>query len=279
MTNPTLSYCGSLVQKRDKDRFLCTLFADTNTREKLFSLLALYQEIARIPSLVNEPLAGMVRLQWWRDAIEGLYQGDPRNHEVIQSMHTHLDMDRFTRDRFESLLRYREDDLEDTPPENLESLLSYCQHTSSALFHLQLEALDIHDDNAHKAAQHMGTAWALSGILRALRFPTKRLMLPQDMLQAQQLSPEDVTRGKKLDNVKPIIQTLADKAEEELHNARRYKKHIPHEALAIFLPAIFAESYLRRIKKSGYDVFYTDLERHSFPLQLKLLLNAWCNTF
>jgi 15-cis-phytoene synthase len=64
-------YCERLVRESDKDRFLATLFAPAAHRPALFSLYAFGIEIAQVAARVKEPLAGEIRLQWWRDAVGG----------------------------------------------------------------------------------------------------------------------------------------------------------------------------------------------------------------
>ena len=64
-------YCERLVRESDKDRFLATLFVPAAQRPALFSLYAFDIEIAQVAARVTEPLAGEIRLQWWRDAVAG----------------------------------------------------------------------------------------------------------------------------------------------------------------------------------------------------------------
>lgn len=65
-------HCEELVRAQDKDHFLASLFAPADRRPYLFALYAFALEIARVKMLVKEPMAGMIRLQWWHEAIAGL---------------------------------------------------------------------------------------------------------------------------------------------------------------------------------------------------------------
>ncbi len=65
-------HCEVLVRTYDKDRYLAALFAPAGRRPSLFSLYAFDFEIARVKAAVREPMAGMIRLQWWTEAIGGL---------------------------------------------------------------------------------------------------------------------------------------------------------------------------------------------------------------
>jgi phytoene synthase len=60
----------------DPDRMLCTAFMPHPARERAFVLLAFHNELLRVlqptrSSAVAGSLAGMVRLQWWREVLEG----------------------------------------------------------------------------------------------------------------------------------------------------------------------------------------------------------------
>src|SRR5437868_6643528 len=81
-----LSPCGLLVKQEDYERYLCSLFAHTAARERIFALYAFGHEIAKIRELVSEPMVGMIRLQWWREAIEGIYSGSVRKHEIVEAL-------------------------------------------------------------------------------------------------------------------------------------------------------------------------------------------------
>ena len=74
-----LSACADLVQRGDPDRFLAVMAAPVALRGGLFTLYAFNLEIARAPWVAKEPLIARMRLQFWRDVVEG---EDSRAHEV-----------------------------------------------------------------------------------------------------------------------------------------------------------------------------------------------------
>lgn len=61
-----LAYCEDLVRAGDKDRWLASLFALADRRAYLHALYAFNLEVARVRALAHEPMAGEIRLQWWR---------------------------------------------------------------------------------------------------------------------------------------------------------------------------------------------------------------------
>ncbi len=64
-------HCEELVRAQDKDRYLAALFAPADQRGALFALYAFNAEVAAVRDRVREPMAGEIRLQWWRDALNG----------------------------------------------------------------------------------------------------------------------------------------------------------------------------------------------------------------
>ncbi len=67
----------------DGDLYLCHLFAPVPYRDALLVLYRLYADIARIPYNVSEPMLGAIRLQWWRDMLDGLDKGVPHNGQGV----------------------------------------------------------------------------------------------------------------------------------------------------------------------------------------------------
>src|SRR5271154_6542028 len=69
---------AELVRRHDPDRFLTALFAPPNRRDALLALYAFNHELARAREVASEPPMALIRLQWWREVVEG----EPKRHEV-----------------------------------------------------------------------------------------------------------------------------------------------------------------------------------------------------
>jgi 15-cis-phytoene synthase len=78
----------AFLQRSDPDRWLSSRFAaDAQARRDLVTLYALDRELARIPRLVAEPLAGEIRFAWWREALEAIDAGGGASaHPVLQAL-------------------------------------------------------------------------------------------------------------------------------------------------------------------------------------------------
>lgn len=73
----------------DGDLYLCHLFAPADKRGALLTLYHLYADIARIPATVSDPMVGAIRLQWWRDLLDAVANGDARGTPIGQALLAH----------------------------------------------------------------------------------------------------------------------------------------------------------------------------------------------
>src|SRR5271165_6915038 len=72
------SSIAALVRRHDPDRLLTALFAPPERRDALLALYAFNHELARAREVASEPPLALIRLQWWREVVEG----EPKRHEV-----------------------------------------------------------------------------------------------------------------------------------------------------------------------------------------------------
>ena len=78
--------CADLVRKRDRDRYLATLYAPADVRPALFALHALDLELASVVATTTEALLGEIRLAWWREALAKLDTAPPPAQPVLMAL-------------------------------------------------------------------------------------------------------------------------------------------------------------------------------------------------
>lgn len=82
-----LQHLRDVAKRHDYDLYLCSLLSHPSERPAIWALMALDHELARIPSVTAEEMIRMIRLTWWREAIEEIYAGKPvRKHEVAEPL-------------------------------------------------------------------------------------------------------------------------------------------------------------------------------------------------
>ncbi len=107
------------ARRHDPDRYLCALLAPADRRATLIALTVFNHELARVPEVVSQPLAGMIRLQWWRDAIDELVRGEvPRRQPVVEAMAEAIAKGRVSPRMLHALIDAREPALERPAPDS-----------------------------------------------------------------------------------------------------------------------------------------------------------------
>ncbi len=270
-----LSPCAEQVRRHDPDRYLCALFAPAVRREALFALYAFNDEIARTRESVSEPMLGMIRLQWWRDAVAAIYDGKPPRHDVAEALAAAVAADGLVRAEIDRLIDSRERDLDDEPPADVAALDAYADGTSATLARLAVGALGC-GEGAREAASHVGIAWAISGLLRAVPFHARarRLYLPVDLLAAAGIAPEDIFAGRSPAGLDTVVVRVADVARTHLDAARALRGEVPKGALAALLPATLASHDLARLASARHDVFDPSVAASGLGRKLRLVIAA-----
>lgn len=268
-------WCAAEVRQHDRERWLTALYAPEPGRGRLMALYAFNLELARARESVTQPTLGLMRLQWWRDALAENAQGRPRAHPVAQA----LAATSFDREVVERLLTARELDMEDRPIADLSGLEAYAEATSAGLSRLALDQLEVGDAASRAAARHVGIAWSLVGLLRALPFHAsrRRLYLPASLLQQTGTDAEAVLAGRFDAALGRAVERIAATAAAHLRAGREIS--VPRSALPVLLPATLADRHLARLSGVGHDPFRLVAGPPGPFDQASLLWRAWRGVF
>lgn len=269
-----LSYCAQEVRRHDRDRFLTALFAPERRREDLLALYAFNLEIAKTAEVVSEPMLGRIRLQWWREGIDGLFAGTPRSHPVLAALQPAVREGRIPRTLLEALVDGRELDLEAEPPATLDALEAYAEATSARLLEAASAVLGAEEREVRTAARQVGVAWALVGLVRALPFHLRRrrLMLPLDHLAVAGVDQADLFELRGSEGLSGIVMRLCGRAADRLQAGR--EAGAPGAARPALALGVLADAYLRRIERAGHDPFDPGIAQ---PLPAAGWLLAWAS--
>lgn len=276
MKNIDISYCEDLVRKHDYYRYLITLFFSKEQRDHLIVLYAFHYEIAKIQEITSEPMTGLIRLQWWRDALDEIYDGkNIRNHQVVKPLNNTIRECNLKQSDFLSLIDARDLDVEFKQPSSIDELEEYCQNTASNLLLLSSKALGGESDLINQVAKHIGIAWGLVGVVRNLRFNAlkQRIQLPTDLLSKYNISNEEIIQGENIDKTNKVVEELINCVISHINLTKKLKSEIPKNIRPLFLLDSITESFSKRIRKNDYNVFTNSIEEPVFPILAKLY---WC---
>jgi phytoene synthase len=251
-------YCLSQVRQGDRDRYLALLFSPAASREGLAAVAAFNLELARAASEISESMLGLVRLQWWREAVEEVRAaGATRRHPVVDALSAATRTHRLSTDRMLAMIAGREEELESGDAPAQAAFDARCDATAGNLIRLSLEivGLDPADPALAAASAEVGHAYATIGCARSVLLDARRrkVRLPAETLAHAGVDLDMLFDLRPQPALQACLRALADRAAAELDAARR--RPIPRQARPLTLTAKLAALHLERLRRAAYDPF------------------------
>ena len=228
----TLSACAAIVRVHDPDRFLTALFAPSDRREALFTLYAFNHELARAREAVSQPMLALIRLQWWREVV----QGARRRHEVAGPVGEALDAGSLDADDLEAMVAGREAEADTIA--TLDDWRAYLLATAGAV---QATAGRVLGAGAaeRERMRRWGAVYGGAGVLRSVPVVAQqgRCLLPEDVL-----SRHGLTVAATPDEMRGVVDEL-------MSVVRAFDGHgaLARERIAAALPVVLARRDLARL--------------------------------
>jgi phytoene synthase len=267
MTDDALAFaykhCEELVRDVDEDRFLAAQFSPADKRPHLFALVAFSHEIARVRDSVREAMIGEIRLQWWRDTLQGEARGDVRANPIAAALDDTIVKFRLPRQALVDLIDARVFDLYDDAMPSLNDLEGYCGETSSNLFRFASIILcNGSDPGSPDAAGHAGVAYAITGLLRAFPWHARRGQnyIPAEILDRHGVVPDDIASGRGGPGLTGALGDLRAVVRWHLEQTRSLRATIRPEARAAYRSLALVEPYLKLMERPDYDPFNTPVD-------------------
>lgn len=209
MTADNAAAVEERLAEGDPDRYVGALFAPAKVRPALIALYAFHHETARIGAIAREPMAGHVRLAWWREQITGLYGGAALEAPVPRALAEAVRKHNLPREPFDRYLDARAHDLEEAPFADEAALEAHADAVEGCVLRLAVRVLGA-EDRADVAATHAALAVACGEHLRDLAFfaQHRRCRLPLQLLDEAGLNAEDMFRMREMS---PALRRVCDR--------------------------------------------------------------------
>ncbi|HVC59822.1 MAG TPA: squalene/phytoene synthase family protein [Acetobacteraceae bacterium] len=229
---------AALVRQQDPDRFLTALFAPPEQRDALLALYAFNHELARAREVASEPMLALIRLQWWRDAIDGA----SRRHPVATPLAAAIGAGTLQRADLHALIDAREIE---TEPE-IATLAGWRAYLLAGAGGLAVAAARLLGAPEPEAVRPLGAAYGVAGSLRSVPLLAAhgRCLLPVDLLAAQGLSVEAAVAAPASAPVRAVLARLVEEGQALLRQGSGAP--VPGGAIAAALPAVLARRDLAR---------------------------------
>jgi phytoene synthase len=250
-------HCAALVREADPDRFLSSLFAPEVHRSALYALYAYNVESARVRAVAHEPMAGEIRLQWWREVLAGERPGEARAHPVAAALWAIIERYAIDRQPLSGLIDAHGFDLYSEPMAELSDLEIYAERTEVAVFAFAADILARRSAAASAAIRHAGIAYAIAVLLRdfARDASRRRIYLPLDLLTRHGVVAQTAFAGQMTDGLAAAVAELRLHAQHHLNLAGENMSALPEAVLPALLPFALVRPALARMERNGDDPF------------------------
>ncbi|MEM6850462.1 MAG: squalene/phytoene synthase family protein [Pseudomonadota bacterium] len=242
----------------EPDGYLAGLFAPAERRDAFWAVYGFAHEIERVRRAVSEPMLGEIRLQWWRETLDGVFAGAPRRHETALALHqaTGFGLLRAPLDR---LIDARAFDLYETPMPDLAALEAYCADVFGGPMAACANVLDERGASGLTAqlAREAGIAYGLARLVADLasQLGLRQVFAPEAILRDHGARPEDIVNRAWTPAVQAALQALREASLRRLEAAKPLLRRAPSAIAPAFLPAALTAGYLRASRRAGERLF------------------------
>lgn len=152
------------TRRLDPERWLSSRFiADAEARADVIAIYAFDHELARAPKVASNSLMGEIRLTWWREVLDEVYEDRAvRHHPTAQALALAIDRRNLPRAPLEAMIEARYREL-DPAPMNLADALEWAAGSGGGAAVSAAHVLDLQPDVAR--AEQGGKAWAIGRLM------------------------------------------------------------------------------------------------------------------
>jgi phytoene synthase len=150
----------ALIRRVDPDRWISSRFiVEAEKRADVIALYAFDHELARAPKVSTNPLIGEIRLTWWREALDEIFEGRPvRRHPTAQALAAAVERRDLAREPLERLIEARYRELDPQPMDEAEAVM-WARETGGLMAEIVASILDPGGDASRAVAA--GATWSL----------------------------------------------------------------------------------------------------------------------
>lgn len=163
-----MSDLDDLIRRVDPDRWLSSRFiADPAKRADVIALYAFDHELARAPRVSANPLVGQMRLAFWHEVLDEIFEGRlVRAHPAARAVSAAVARHHLPRGPFQAMLDGRDRELDGAP---LSAQEARALAASTAGEAARLAAGVLSPDQTPEQLPDQGARWALSRLLLTAR--------------------------------------------------------------------------------------------------------------
>jgi phytoene synthase len=266
-------YCQKKAAASGSSFYYSFLFLPEKQRKAIIALYAFCREIDDVVDECSDTNIARVKLQWWRNEVNNLYDGNPQ-HPVTKALALYQDDFKFQKEYFLEMIDGMEMDLDQVTYPTFKELSLYCYRVASVVGLLAAEIFGYQDKQTLDYARNLGIAFQLTNILRDVREDAERgrIYIPLDEMQQFGVTEQDIKRYQMTPALRDLFSYQAQRAREYYQQAFALLPAIDryNQRSGIIMAAIY-QATLDEIEKDGFRV----LEHRISLTPLRKLWIAW----
>ena len=270
--NP-IDYCREKVSSSGSSFYFAFQFLPARERDGITALYAFCREVDDVVDQVRDPGVARMKLEWWRGEVERMFAGTPQ-HPVTRALADVRTYARLEKRWFDEIIDGMAMDLDHDGFETFDDLLLYCWRAAGVVGLLSATIFGYDDPDTEEYAQHLGTAFQLTNIIRDVAEDAQRgrVYLAREDLRRHGVEADDLTAATTSPALAAALAEYGtrarqyyDRAFAALPASDRYRQRS-----GVMMATIYSR-LLARIDRRGYRV----LERRIALNPLHKLWLAW----
>jgi len=208
-------YCQQKAASSGSSFYYSFLFLPAPKRDAITALYAYCREVDDIADECQEVQTAYIKLNWWRDEIARLYQGNPQ-HPVSQALLPAVKQYGLVQEHFLEIIDGMEMDLGEVRYDNFSQLQLYCYRVASVVGLLSAEIFGYQNRKTLKYAHDLGLAFQLTNIVRDVGEDARRgrIYIPLDEMAQFNVTETDILHGHQNAAVQALMRFQVERAQQ-----------------------------------------------------------------
>jgi phytoene synthase len=213
-------YCQDKTAKSGSSFYYSFLLLPENKRKAIMAVYAFCHEVDDVVDNKGEPHIKQIKLQWWRDEIKQLFNGQPQ-HPVTRALNPIIADFNLPEEYFQEVIDGMEMDLVNTSYDTFKSLSLYCYRAAGVVGLMAAEIFGYEDRKTLDYAISLGTAFQLTNIIRDIKEDAQRgrIYIPQEDMEKFSVKNEELLSETVPNNLKQLINFEVQRARDYYQQA------------------------------------------------------------
>lgn len=240
----------NLLKQREYENYICSLLIPQPFQQPIVAIRALDVELSAAKH--------DIKFAYWKQEMENL--SHPISLQLSKFNVSPVYLRRLIENRSKKPTGFT----------TIKDITDWSEGIHSIVLYCIMKTLSIESVHADHCASHVGKAIGTVTLLRSTlhHLQNNECLLPSQLLAEQGISANDLLLGKKRQELKNVVFSVANHAMDQLKHAQTIK--IPDNAWIGLLYATPIELYLNELEKADFDLFDPRLQKRNWRLFTRL---------